>query len=144
MPLFHPALQLPLQSCTNPIFQSAGTRSMKLFICLCSCIRTFRVGTRVSSVYVENLTWKRACVDCKRKVGCFAGWHWGSWQGGSRLILVSDAISSLLWRVFRFFPRRCLLCANSAVDWNCQKLTLCTWRFLRHERTFLTFLWARW
>lgn len=55
MPLFHPALQLPLQSCTNSIFQPAGgTRfSTKLFICLLySCTRPLH-GLNALAVYVE-------------------------------------------------------------------------------------------
>lgn len=56
MPLFHPALQLPLQSCTNSIFQPAGgTRfSTKLFICLLySCTRPLH-GLNALAVYVET------------------------------------------------------------------------------------------
>lgn len=55
MPLFHPALQLPLQSCTNSIFQPAGgTRfSTKLFICLLySCTRPLH-GLNALALYVK-------------------------------------------------------------------------------------------
>lgn len=55
MPLFHPALQLPLQSCTNSIFQLAGgTRfSTKLFICLLYSSTRSLHGLNALAVYVE-------------------------------------------------------------------------------------------
>lgn len=55
MPLFHPALQLPLQSCTNSIFQPAGgTRfSTKLFICLLYSSTRPLHGLNALAVYVE-------------------------------------------------------------------------------------------
>lgn len=55
MPLFHPALQLPLQSCTNSIFQSAGgTRfSTKLFICLLYSSTRPLHGLNALALYVE-------------------------------------------------------------------------------------------
>lgn len=56
MPLFHPALQLPLQSCTNSIFQPAGgTRfSTKLFICLLYSSTRPLHGLNALAVYVET------------------------------------------------------------------------------------------